>query len=378
MTHCTVCTLAADHPGITLDAERICNLCRLDSAGEVLANARYTNEVYEEFARNRRKARGDFDCLLMFSGGKDSTYMLDKFVNEYGLRVLAYTFVVPFESHHAADNIARAEQRIAATFVRDADDAGITAMMREVFNRPAPVGPGKYLDEKLPCISCRNFWIIRAIRYAMHHRIPYLIQCADPQQILTEEPRVPVIIRDFYKTFGRELTRQVFGEDADDILFADENELPRIVYPFIATSHRYDPDAMVAELVAKGLYESSPLETHCTLFPLLNHYSLTRWGCMFYKLNAASHLRAARMSKAAARTTFSLKFAQVADLPAIEQRLKEITDDIAQGRGDPEQQERELVGLFLRLDTPETAARFVARGFLDLRRTADAMGINLG
>ncbi|CAM5515500.1 Bifunctional polymyxin resistance protein ArnA [Streptomyces alboniger] len=47
---------------------------------------------------------------FMYSGGKDSTYMLDKFVNEYGKRTLAYTFDVPFESTHAAQNIKLARR----------------------------------------------------------------------------------------------------------------------------------------------------------------------------------------------------------------------------------------------------------------------------
>ncbi|MEV0323085.1 OzmP [Streptomyces sp. NPDC050658] len=378
MTYCRICTLAADHPGISLDADEICNLCRLDIAAEVLANAQYATEVYDEFAASGPSPHGQYDMLLMYSGGKDSTYLLDKYVNEHGKRVLAYTFEVPFESHHAAANIDRARARIAATFVSDRDDVGITTMMREVFNRPSDTGPGRYLDEKLPCISCRNFWIIRAIKVAVRHRIPYLIQCADPQQLLTEEPRVRTIVRDFHKTFGAALASEIFGDDLETLLFADDDELPKIVYPFIASSHRYDSDAIAAELRAKGLYESSPIETHCTLFPLLNYYSLTRWGCMFYKLNAASHLRAVHHSGQAARNTFSIQFPRAADLPSIERRLKEITVDLAHGHGDPAQHEQDLVQLFLRLDAPEPAARFVAASFLDLRRTADVMGINLG
>ena len=106
----------------------------------------------------------------MYSGGKDSTYMLDKFVNEYGKRVLAFTFNVPFESVHAVQNVERAREKIAASFVLDADDDNIKLMMREVFNRPAPKKPGTYLDEKLPCSSCRSFVMLRAI--LMAYRVP--------------------------------------------------------------------------------------------------------------------------------------------------------------------------------------------------------------
>jgi tRNA(Ile)-lysidine synthase TilS/MesJ len=108
----------------------------------------------------------------MYSGGKDSTYMLDKFVNEYGKRVISYTFDVPFESENAARNIQLAQEKIPAKFVLDAD-VNIIAMMREVFNR-RPGKPGKYLDEKFPCVSCRSFFVIRAILYAFREKIPYI------------------------------------------------------------------------------------------------------------------------------------------------------------------------------------------------------------
>lgn len=377
MAVCTVCSLAEGHPGITLDENQVCNLCNLEVATELLHNFTYTRQVFTEFTSAGPNPDGDYDCLFMYSGGKDSTWMLDKFVNEHGKRVLAYTFDIPFESSHAAQNIALAKSRIDATFVLDSDEAGIKSMMRDVFNRPKPTRKGEYLDEKLPCVSCRTFFVIRAILYAVRHRIPYIILCADPQQILTMESNVREVVRGFYQTFGPERTQQLFGDEIEEILFADEAELPKIVFPFIATRYEYDPDRMVAELKAKGLYESSPMETHCTLYPLLNYYSFRNYDCMFYKLNASSYLRAVRKNKDYDRSTYSIKFPRSANLPDIERRLKAVIFDIARGDTDPAEHEEELVRIFTELDTGEAGARFVARSFLDMRQTARDMGITL-
>ncbi|MEU8825293.1 OzmP [Streptomyces sp. NPDC048636] len=365
-----------DHPGVSLDDDGVCSLCRLGLVGDLLENFSYTEQVHEEFTRSGPNPDGPYDCLFMYSGGKDSTYMLDKFVNEYGKRVLAYTFDVPFESTHAADNIALAREKIPATFVLDSDDDSIKMVMREVFNRPV-AKPGKYLDEKLPCVSCRSFFVIRAILYAVRHRIPYIALCADPQQILTMESDVREVVRGFYQTFGARLTDTVFKHEAEQVLFADEAELPKIVFPFIAMRYAYDPDRIVAELKAKGLYDSSPLETHCTLFPLLNYYSFKHWDCMFYKLNAASQRRAVRRNKNYDRSTFSITFPKAADLPAIEERMKRVVLDIAEERGDRAAQETELVALFRELGATEDAARFVTDSFLGMRTVAADLGITL-
>ncbi|WP_031040686.1 OzmP [Streptomyces sp. NRRL F-5650] len=377
MRLCSVCSLAEEHPGITLDGEGVCNLCRLDIVGDLLHNFTYTNQVYEEFTRSGPDPHRDHDCLFMYSGGKDSTYMLDKFVNEYGKRVVSYTFDVPFESAHAAQNIRLAQEKIPAKFVLDSDDEGIKSMMREVFNRPAPKKPGKYLDEKLPCVSCRTFFVIRAILYAYRHRIPYIALCADPQQILTMESDAREVVRSFYRTFGERLTDELFRDEIEDVLFAEDDEIPKIVFPFIAMRYDYDPDRIVAELKAKGLYESSPLETHCTLFPLLNYYSFKHWGCMFYKLNAASHQRSTARDRDFDRSTFSIKFPRAANIVDIENRMREVVLQIAAGEGDREQHERELVAVFRELDATEEGARFVARSFLDMRSVAADLGVRL-
>ncbi|MEU1785776.1 OzmP [Streptomyces sparsogenes] len=377
MSRCTVCSLGADHPGVVLDDQQVCNLCNLDFAEDLLVNYHYTSEVFADF-QQAPPAAGEFDCLFMYSGGKDSTYMLDKFVDEYGKRVLAYTFDVPFESVHAAQNIALAREKIPATYLLDADDDNIKLMMREVFNRPAPTKPGRYLDEKLPCVSCRTFFVLRAILTAHERRIPYIALCADPQQILTMESNVREIVRGFYNTFGERLTGTLFGERLEDLLFEDDDDLPKIVFPFIAMRNEYDPDRIVEELQAKGLYDSSPLETHCTLFPLLNYYSFKNWDCMFYKLNAASHARAVRRNGDQARNTFSIKFPRTLDLAGVEERLGRVVMAIAAGEGSREEHERTLVDLFQHMDASEDAARFVARSFLDMRSVADDLGIRLG
>ncbi|TGA96504.1 OzmP [Streptomyces palmae] len=376
MRVCQVCALKEDHPGVTLGDDGVCSLCRLGLVGELLENFSYTDQVHEEFTRSGPNPNGPYDCLFMYSGGKDSTFMLDKFVNEYGKRVLAYTFDVPFESTHAADNIALAREKIPATFVLDSDDDNIKLVMREVFKKPV-TKPGKYLDEKLPCASCRTFFVIRAIIYAFQHRIPYIALCADPQQILTMESDTREVVRGFYQTFGSQLTDTVFRSEAEKVLFADDEELPKIVFPFIAMRYQYDPDRIVADLKAKGLYNSSPLETHCTLFPLLNYYSFKHWNCMFYKLNAASHRRSVRRNKNYDRSTFSITFPRAADLPAIEERMKHAVLDIAEERGDPAEHRSALMEIFRELGATDDAARFVTEGFLGMRTVATDLGITL-
>ncbi|WP_433214261.1 OzmP [Lentzea sp. CA-135723] len=376
MTSCKVCSLGAQHPGVTLDDDSLCNLCKLTMATELVENFRYTSERYREFQNAGPNLAGEFDCLFMYSGGKDSTFMLDRFVNGMNKRVLAYTFDIPFESKHSVENVRGAQGKIGAEFLLDSDDDGITRVMAEIFSRK-PEKPGKYLDEKLPCYSCRSFFLIRAILVAFERKIPYIALCADPQQILTMESDVRKVVQGFYQQFGQKLTDEVFKGRVEEILFASTEELPRIVFPYVGSRYDYDPDQMVAELKDKGLYNASPLETHCRLFGLLNLYSYTHWGSMYYKINAASHLRASHRNPDLQRTSFSLKFPKALNVIDLEDRLRTTLFAISADEGDPAEHERELVGLFTMLGATGDAAAHVARTCLDLRATAAEFGLPL-
>jgi hypothetical protein len=50
----------------------------------------------------------EYDCLVGISGGRDSTYTLWKLVHDYDMKVLAYSYVLPFVSEQAQENMRNA------------------------------------------------------------------------------------------------------------------------------------------------------------------------------------------------------------------------------------------------------------------------------
>ncbi len=376
MSFCKKCFLKSDHPGIQIAADGLCNLCKLDVPEELIRNFTFTEDNYQRFLHSKPRLEAPYDCLFMYSGGKDSTYMLDRFVNVDKRRVLAYTFKIPFESQHAAENIENIRDKIATEYFIDSDDANVRKLMKHVFNNVRPNRSGKYLDEKLPCMICRSLYVIRAINFAFKQRIPFIIFCADPQQIVTTESDVRQTIKTFYKVVGRPLTEEIFGAELEEILFAPEGDLPRIVFPYIAMRHSYDPEKMIAELKQKGLYRTSPLETHCSLFPLLNHYSFKNYDCSFYKLNMASQVRNAD-EQGSAKATFSIRFGNGEDMLATEEVYKRVVFDIAADKGSRQEQAARLQEVFDKMKFSPEAARFLSDKFLAMRDIADDLGIQL-
>ncbi len=107
MKSCKKCLISESVAGIKLNAQGICNLCQNYSYDQDFEeNLRKAREVDLEQALKDCRHKGEYDCLVPVSGGKDSIYLLYKLKVEYGLRVLAFTTDINIPSI-AWDNIIR-------------------------------------------------------------------------------------------------------------------------------------------------------------------------------------------------------------------------------------------------------------------------------
>jgi acyl-coenzyme A synthetase/AMP-(fatty) acid ligase/acyl carrier protein/thioesterase domain-containing protein len=105
---CSRCVLSSIHPDAHLDASGLCRYCRTatDDLASGWGHFRRTADLEELLADARRRRTGDHDAVLLFSGGKDSTYALYR-LRELGAQLLAFTFDNSFISEAAFENISR-------------------------------------------------------------------------------------------------------------------------------------------------------------------------------------------------------------------------------------------------------------------------------
>jgi len=105
---CTRCLLPANYPGIHFDNDGVCNACREFEKYEKDALTYFKNkEDFHRLVEEISKAgQGEYDCLLLFSGGKDSSYALYQLI-DMGLKVLTFTFDNGYISDAAFKNIKR-------------------------------------------------------------------------------------------------------------------------------------------------------------------------------------------------------------------------------------------------------------------------------
>ncbi|WP_448724136.1 condensation domain-containing protein [Pseudomonas farris] len=128
---CSRCAISTHVSGIRLDHEDVCTECRrYDRYKERLDLYFSDRDTLQAIVMaNQPNKRSDIDCMLLFSGGKDSTYVLHQLV-DMQLKVMTYTFDNGFISRQAFDNIARITSDLNIEHI-----TGTHAQMREVFRQ---------------------------------------------------------------------------------------------------------------------------------------------------------------------------------------------------------------------------------------------------
>ena len=127
---CKSCGLSSKFPDVSFDSSDVCSLCNEFNSYKRKASIYFKSYPELEALAHSLKQQGSnasYDCMMLLSGGKDSTYALAK-LNDLGLRVLAYTLDNGYLSSEAKQNVKRVCDALGIDH-----EFGKTPAMREIF-----------------------------------------------------------------------------------------------------------------------------------------------------------------------------------------------------------------------------------------------------
>lgn len=99
---CSKCVLPETYPYIEFDGDGVCNFCR-----DYKTQKPEGRDALEKILSKHRKSDGSPDCILAFSGGRDSSYGLHMIKNEMGMNPIAFTYDWGMVTDIARRNSAR-------------------------------------------------------------------------------------------------------------------------------------------------------------------------------------------------------------------------------------------------------------------------------
>lgn len=117
MIRCSKCILPVDFPNIQFDDKGICNYCHAwDGKWKQFDYNRSEQELVSIIDAAKAKRRR-YDCLIPYSGGRDSSYVVYLCKNKYKLNPLLVTFNNLFMSAYAMENIHSMAQHLGVDHV---------------------------------------------------------------------------------------------------------------------------------------------------------------------------------------------------------------------------------------------------------------------
>ena len=166
---CSRCLLPDTFPGLDIDAEHHCCFCRdhvpLDVLGE------------DELRKKILSRRGtDYDVLVPFSGGKDSTYVIWYAKEVLDLRVLALNYDSGLQTDMCKENMRNTcEQLDIPLVVKAVNIERQLAMVRSILRVSEAVDCFFHI-----CGNCENGIRYSAYSTAEEYKVPFILFGSDP------------------------------------------------------------------------------------------------------------------------------------------------------------------------------------------------------
>ncbi len=163
-TNCRRCGLPSHYPGVSFTEDEICSLCLGYDAYEqrVKGYFREMDDLKRIFDTTERSADSEYDCIMLLSGGKDSSYALGRLA-DLGIKVLAFTLDNGYISQEALANVQRVCRALGVDHV-----FGKTEAMNEIFVDSLQ----RYQNV---CNGCFKTIYTLSTKIALEKKIPYIV-----------------------------------------------------------------------------------------------------------------------------------------------------------------------------------------------------------
>jgi len=115
LRRCSQCVLPETHETIMFDDAGVCNICRQHEFKQANIDWAAKKKEFDVLVESFR-GKADYDCIIPYSGGKDSTWTLYYMVKEYNIKPLVVRFDHGFLRPNIHENTTRVLRKLGVDF----------------------------------------------------------------------------------------------------------------------------------------------------------------------------------------------------------------------------------------------------------------------
>ena len=165
---CTRCILSSSFPRLTFDNQGVCSICREYDrwTDGWKSNLPERKKILDKICTRVKSKHKEFDALIPFSGGKDSSFVLYVAKKELGLNCLAYTADNGYLSKYAKSNIEKTCKKLGVEHVYYCFNTELMNRLYRLFVKKTGY----------PCSACMRAIAVGIYKLADMYDIPIVIQ----------------------------------------------------------------------------------------------------------------------------------------------------------------------------------------------------------
>ena len=295
---CRRCVLDSAIPGISFDDTGLCSICQKTAPEEELAEHRTKSRREMEEAISKARGARPYDCVVAFSGGKDSSYVLKMLVETYGLACLAVTIDNGFLSSGVVANCKAVCGKLGVDHIMFTPKSTFMTAMYRTSAVSEEMHPKSAIQRASSiCNSCINVINTHMLRIAVQQNIPMIAGGYIGGQLPKDTAVFRINLKANLRQRDISVRRYVghFGADAADYFSLPPNTPDRdiiVINPMLGLMLR--EDEIIGALAPLGWMrptDTGVTSTNCRLNDLGVYIHSRRHGFHPYIFEIADQVR---------------------------------------------------------------------------------------
>lgn len=300
---CSKCLLNDNIPSVRINSSGYCNFCASQAEASYLPG----QDDGDSFpALLDKYSLKQYQVLMAYSGGKDSTYTLKLVKERYNASILAVTFNNGFLSEASLKNISTVTDNLGV------DSIIVKYPAQKLIKAFKLIEDGSSFPrqslERASAICNLCIMLVKNMIYheAIMRDIPIICFGWTPGQVEASKPLIRLNYRMVARVFSniRNTITEGLGSGYaryfvdEEYMKANEDRMPYLYYPFVSNS--YDEDKIIEEIKAVGWQTPENTDgnsSNCLLNSYANQGHMERFGFHPYAFEISSMVRKGCMSR---------------------------------------------------------------------------------
>lgn len=303
---CTKCILSENFPRINFDNNGICNFCNnelLYSTGSEQIEAGRI-EIVKLFKEIHSKS--EYDAIICYSGGKDSTYTLKLAVEKYKLKVLSLTLDNGFISPTAFKNIEKVVSKLGVDQMTYRPSYKFMTGLFRLCSLETIYNPKTLIRISANCNACISIVNTTALKFALEKEIPFILAGFTLGQI----PSNTIYYKNNYEFFRDSRAsildkfKAKLGDEVEKYMEIPESLLKRSNFtPYninLLTLEKITENEIIEQILPLGWVKPKNVDgcsTNCIINAFNNHIHTKKFGFSPYELELSHLIRKALITR---------------------------------------------------------------------------------